>query len=98
MSRLTLSSSKDKKDQFILLKDEDGERDIARITFLNAEFLTEGFAEFIGTSILHEIREQIIAYNEGDTYDRNPTPFDKKKAQRVTGKIIKRLIGGNDGY
>ena len=98
MGRLTLSSSKGKKDSFITLKDDDGERDIAKLSFFNEPFLTEGFAEYIGSAILHEIREQIIAYSEGESYERNPTPFDTKKAKRTADKIIKRLTGDPDGY
>ena len=98
MGKLILSSSKNKRDHFILLKDEDGERDIARLSFFGEPFLTEGFAEYLGSAIMHEIREQIIAYSEGASYERNPTPFDKKKAKRIADKIISKLAGDPDGY
>ena len=95
--KVTRARSSDWLENWIAIEGEDNHTDVLKLQFMHVPFVDSVFIEKMTKALMEEIREQFISWKEGESYDRNPTYFDRKKAERTAIKIIEDMKGGFDG-
>ncbi|WP_419833516.1 hypothetical protein [Endozoicomonas atrinae] len=81
----------------ITIDGEGRSSNILKIEFKQVPFVDKAFINRILDALMHEVREQFMAWNADNEFGRNPTYFDRKKAERTAIKIIEDMKRGSNG-
>lgn len=90
-------STKDELEQTITIDGEGRSTNILKIEFMQVPFVDQVFINRITDALMQEVREQYISWREDQSFGRNPTYFDRKKAERTAIKIIEEMKRGSHG-
>ncbi|WP_257285151.1 hypothetical protein [Endozoicomonas sp. SESOKO1] len=94
---VNLRGTKDDLHNWISIKGEGGSTDVLKIEFRNHPLIDKVFIEKITKALMEEVVEQFVSWREGESYDRNSTYFNRKKAERTAIKIIENMKRGANG-
>lgn len=89
-------STLDDLEQEITIEGQGQSTNILKIEFMQVPFVDKPFIERITDALLEEVREQYLAWREDQAFGRNPTYFDRKKAERTANKIIEEMKRGSN--
>ncbi|WP_066018443.1 hypothetical protein [Endozoicomonas atrinae] len=81
----------------ITIDGEGRSSNILKVEFKQVPFVDKAFINRILDALMHEVREQFMAWNADNEFGRNPTYFDRKKAERTAIKIIEDMKRGSNG-
>ncbi|WP_419831261.1 hypothetical protein [Endozoicomonas atrinae] len=81
----------------ITIDGEGRSSNILKVEFKQVPFVDKAFINRILDALMEEVREQYKAWNQDQHFGRNPTYFDRKKAERTAIKIIEEMKRGSNG-
>lgn len=81
----------------ITIDGEGRSSNILKVEFKQVPFVDKAFINRIVDALMQEVREQYISWREDQDFGRNPTYFDRKKAERTAIKIIEDMKRGTNG-